>query len=577
MSTVNQEILDKIYKPGEPKTKGPKSPLRQKLGQAAKVIKKAPGAALKVAKTGGLPLGVAGAEVGNVGAYRDEAQYNANIRALENFGRQSPKTLANTIRTSQSSIASDQAALDAAPEEGFWEGAFKINNQDTQRRNLEARQESLRLAQMAAANQQPKPPSTYGDRGPIGWMMEIGSDKKKPPMIEGATVIEGDNDDQMENYGESEDQGNPNQYLPNEPKIDKKTGLMTVGNAQGQITATPDAHANIRQQAQDPAFLDRMVGRSMQGGDEARLSAVSEAARAAIARGESVNLDRVFGKSGLTGSWSDAQEADYQIDLLRKKLASPGRGLNQTASSYMQEQEEKRGIRQQIEALSQRRDSLLESQAEQSTNLYDQMNKDRDYSLKVAKERNRMLEKQGEMTAAESEAATKTFEEYNNKMAEFEAEGDRAGAEAYMKANLRTAKDQYIRFTRTQGKDVKEFFNTPQGQLAERATKEHLIKAVSDEEGLYDWFRQVTGLSSSPSINDIEQIDFKGWQFDKGEIVLPEWLVRNDVVKAKGEKRDNMYAYTTNMDPDFYWAMKGLICRDNPGTKGCGGSLRRKQ
>lgn len=577
MSTVNQEILDKIYKPGEPRTKGPKSPLRQKLGQAAKVIKKAPGAAWKVTKAGGVPLTVAGAEAGNVGAYRDESQYNANIRALKNFGRQSPKTLANTIRTSQSSIASDQAALDAAPEEGFFEGAFKINNQDTQRRNLAARQESLRLAQMAAANQQPKPPATYGQRGPIGWMMEAGSNRKKPPMIEGATVIEGDNDDQMENYGESEDQGNPNQYLPNEPKIDKKTGLMTVGNAQGQITATPDAHANIRQQAQDPAFLDRMVGRSMQGGAEARLSAVSEAARAAIARGESVNLDRVFGKSGLTGSWSDAQEADYQIDLLRKKLANPGRGLNQTASSYMQEQEEKRGIRQQILALSERRDSMLESEASQSDRLYDQMNDDRDYSLKVAKERNRMMAAQGKLTAAEAEAATETFAEYNNKMAEFEAEGDRAGAEAYMKANMRTAKDQFIRSTRTEGKDVKEFFNTPQGQLAERATKEHLLEAVKEEQGLADWFRAVTGFSSSPSIADIENINFRGWQFDKGEMWFPEWMINNDVVKAKGKKRGDMYAYTTNMDPDFYWAMKGLICRDNPGTKGCGGSLRRKQ
>lgn len=306
-------------------------------------------------------------------------------------------------------------------------------------------------------------------------------------------------------------------------------------NGFGEISAAPGARQRIMEQAGGTpggGTVSTVSSEAITGNPNVPDPRVVEAARAAVARGEDVDLDAIFNPGQQQSQGSQIQSRMQEI---RDELARPGRGLNQSYSDALKESRRRKSLRSELEDLQQQSQFNQRLQLQRAKAQQSQANSDRNFAFKTGKFQTQQAQEQFESARDQFQA-----------QAEKRFENDPERQSAY------TAKMLHQSYP-------DDFFNTPDGMAVRRQMKQKLVDAIQSEKGLYDFFRDKLDKQELTQA-DLENLSFSEFFPDKGENLLPEWLSDNDVFSKGG----NEYAYLDNFDPETRYLIGQLIALDNP-------------
>lgn len=240
-----------------------------------------------------------------------------------------------------------------------------------------------------------------------------------------------------------------------------------------------------------------------------------------------------------------AYQRGQQIKQLEEQLAQPGRGLRQSFGEMMQERQVRTAAKTQLKELyDQQKEGQQQAGQTQRAGLVSQ-DKARDRSLRYRELIGRQgvaatKERQSLFTAAQSDyraQAKARFPDDPKQQSFFEAEL----LETHLPGSA---------------------WDTTAGRIVRKDAVMELVNKAQDERGFFDWAANFVGLSDSAALTegDLHKLDFTGWKVDKGEIILPEFIMDNDAFRTN----DGNYAYFDNMSPQTVWYIKQRIMKDNP-------------
>lgn len=321
---------------------------------------------------------------------------------------------------------------------------------------------------------------------------------------------------------------------------------IRTDNGFGEISAAPGARQQIMEQAGGTpggGTVSTVPSEAITGNPNVPDPRVVDAARAAIERGEDVDLDAIFNPGQQGGQQNSVRSRMQEI---RKELARPGRGMNQSYSDALRESRRRKSLRSELEDL-QEQDQFNQSlQLQRAKAQQSQANSDRNFAFKTGKFQTQQAQDQFESARDQFQA-----------QAEKRFENDPEKQSAYTAKMLHQSYPDY-------------YFNTPDGMATRRQMKQKLVDAVQDEKGIYDWARDIFDKERLTQA-DIENLSFKDFFPDKGENVLFEWMSDNDVFSKRTPDPEtgeliggNEYAYLDNFDSETRYLIGQLIAMDNP-------------
>lgn len=424
---------------------------------------------------------------------------------------------------------------------------------------------SLRASQATATPDRPvsREDQTYAPPPPPE-PVETTPEEVTAPSVVSANTVKGKDDTGTTTYTTD---------IPQVPQVDPETGVTRINTRDGQGMiefANKSDMDKVREQMRGDATdanggsFSVLSGAANiaggPGGEKGTDARIFKAAQEAMARGEKVDIDKLYRKSGFGAPYTRAEEIDDEIASIEKQLAAPGRGLNQSMDSALRERAERNNLRRQLTRLTNARESEIAQQnvARDDARAAEalQLQKDRFNEVKSQNAATRKVEL-AKLTRDAMKEGTARFEKFQDEMREA-ANSDDPGIQTQQvrQKYLGIAKDQYLAY----GDSVDDFFNqTPEGQLANRVAKQGLISAVKDEQG---WFTKLFG--KTPGQADVEDISFKGWKYNaEGDMIIP--FVNNKAIRS--DEAPDFYAYWDNLSPQERWVYKMLIERDNPGQR----------
>ena len=236
---------------------------------------------------------------------------------------------------------------------------------------------------------------------------------------------------------------------------------------------------------------------------------------------------------------------DDQIADIEAQLAQPGRGLRQSFGDLLKETQSRKSLRTQLDSLYKSRNTAATQAGQTQRAALVSQDKARDRSLRYQE----LAGKQGAAARKEQRTLFK------------EAQSD-----------YRTqAKDRYPDDPKQQSFYEAELLEThlpgsswdsTAGRAVRKDAIGEFVREGISERGLYDWAKSKLGIGETQPFteDDIHKLDFKGFTTDKGEMITPDWISDNDVIKTP----DGNYVYLDNLSPKTAWFIRQRIIHDNP-------------
>lgn len=346
---------------------------------------------------------------------------------------------------------------------------------------------------------------------------------------------------------------------------------LAVRDAQGGIGSlnfdSPEAYAAAQQQTGGDPLLQATGGtvstvgsEFFTGGQGAPSAEIVQAAREAIARGEDVDIQALFGAKGQQDVLGD------EITNLEEKLAAPGRGLNQTAAEFREEQRNRKVMKDRLKSLREmQKTEYVQNRQDARTQ----------YSTDVADRRAATTAARADQRAAQAQANADRTQAWNEMKFIYE-KGAAATKEEQTRADklFADARGIHTEFAKDKYPDDPELqqiyvanqletylpkggYETPESRGMRATAKKALAKYVKSERGLVDF---VFG-GKAPTQEELDKIDFSNWEVDpQGGAAV--WPFANAVIRDKNNESN--YAYLDNMPDEVRTMLLRLIEADKP-------------